>query len=700
MNIKIQQAENSIENVDRSVISALYNAHINGDISQEVDNNNQKVGLVGSITAPAGYAIQVSTLNSAYPKFHVTVNSEYISFEDANVEQILLNIGLGDGVGITVQAASNATFTSSTFQNNTTITSFNEFSYFTKANTNPPVNLFSGCTNLAEIDLTSAEKISDGEFRQCGITSANLSSISVINNNAFSDSSLGGDLNIPNLISMGSNAFYNCTNLTKVSCLGKISAIPERAFVNYKNASEALLQEVILPYECLSLSGACFQGQSSLRTVKQYTQSIDSGQPLVASNQLRITTFGGYCFFNCSSLQSIDISNAISISEQAFRYTQLSGQLNLPNLNNLGQYAFANSKISEVSNLGSITTVPSMCFNSCSNLSSVTLSNDCKNILDGSFAYCSALTTINLGGVTSIAQNAFINDYVLTTVIGLQNVVSIGSNAFNGTKITSIPSNNSIETIGNSAFHGCNITEINLPNAVSINSYAFNRNGNPITSLTLPHTLEFLGQNAFIKVNDPNCCIYLPLITTTDGKNNRNWFSSYYDNGQYISTIGQLYVPNMENLYDNGHGSYPYWQGFASCLKAQLIYLKDITDLYPGTFSNSNIQAIVIDNIVPPTLNDTSDGRQEEGAYKTAIFNVVQNWAGFIYVPDGYVNTYISAWENVLDSTRESSAGSTIRTDIVLKNRIKSISELPTYATEADWIVANRPLGLITAYMN
>lgn len=86
MNIKIQQAENSIERVDNSVIEKLYNAHTNGNISQEKDDNQQNIGLVGSITADASYENWISALQSAYPKLHITVTSEYILFQSSNTE--------------------------------------------------------------------------------------------------------------------------------------------------------------------------------------------------------------------------------------------------------------------------------------------------------------------------------------------------------------------------------------------------------------------------------------------------------------------------------------------------------------------------------------------------------------------------------------------------------------------------------------
>lgn len=116
-----------------------------------IDNSNN-VTFSGNLYSPTGYAYQIDYLNRRFsPNFTITVpdTGKYIYFEDSAVETRLKNIGIStDGIGISVQDASRATLTDSTFSGNTTITSFNEFPYFTRANTNPPNNLFYNCTNL------------------------------------------------------------------------------------------------------------------------------------------------------------------------------------------------------------------------------------------------------------------------------------------------------------------------------------------------------------------------------------------------------------------------------------------------------------------------------------------------------------------------------------------------------------------------
>lgn len=161
MNINITQG-NTQENVNSNLINKLYNL-------AEVEGNS--LTLTGNLYSLTAYEYQVIYLNNKFgPNLTITVPEEgrYIHFDDPEVEAVLLAAGIStDGTGITARDAANATLTSSTFQGNTSIQTFDEFRYFTKANTNPPSNLFKNCSNLEKINLTNCTKVSIGEFSGC-----------------------------------------------------------------------------------------------------------------------------------------------------------------------------------------------------------------------------------------------------------------------------------------------------------------------------------------------------------------------------------------------------------------------------------------------------------------------------------------------------------------------------------------------------
>jgi hypothetical protein len=130
--------------------------------------------LSGSITPSAAYEDAVIYLREKFPNLTINISNGncYIRFADNNVKTILLNNSIGDGIGVSVSDASTANL-GTLLKGNTDITSFNEFKYFTRANTNPSNNMFEGCSNLSQVDLSEMLTVSNYEFKDTSITSIN-----------------------------------------------------------------------------------------------------------------------------------------------------------------------------------------------------------------------------------------------------------------------------------------------------------------------------------------------------------------------------------------------------------------------------------------------------------------------------------------------------------------------------------------------
>lgn len=325
--IKIQQTENSIESVDKSVITKLYNAHLNGNISQEENENHQKIGLIGTIQAPAGYGIHVSTLNNAYPKFHASVLSEYMYFADPVIESYYVN-RYGGGEGITATQALSITEVPQNIFNNTTVTSFDELVQF--GVTSLPRLCFSGATNLTSINTNKITNFGDGCLMNSGITSIDLSSCSYM---------------------LGESAFSGCTDLQSV-------VWPQQPFNIYKNVFYRCtsLQSVDFTYLVNSASGgnyairqSCFGGCTNLTSVIIGASvkniegwAFDGCRSLSSINLSGIETIGS-SFGNCSSLTSVDLSSCTSIGDDAFSgCTSLQTVKLGSNLSTIGSDAFKN----------------------------------------------------------------------------------------------------------------------------------------------------------------------------------------------------------------------------------------------------------------------------------------------------------------------------------------------------------------------
>lgn len=121
-----------------------------------------------------------------------------------------------------------------------------------------------------------------------------------------------------------------------------------------------------------------------------------------------------------------------------------------------------------------ITTIPTYCFNNCTNL-----------------------TTINLEYIKRIEANAFKNCYALKE-LNLKNISVLLPFAFQDCKnLKKITLQGTIRGIGRYCFNGCDsLKEINLPDSIEIiHDYAFNNCA--LTSFTAPKKLNIIGVSAF-----------------------------------------------------------------------------------------------------------------------------------------------------------------------------------------------------------
>lgn len=177
----------------------------------------------GSIVSDAAYEDAVTYLRTKFPKLTIQVidNNYYIRFKDPEVLKVLIANGIGDSVGITTAQTKN-TNVGTMFKSNTSITSFDEFPAFQQTLQN---DAFFGCTNLQSIDLSQATYINNRAFKDC--------------------TSLVMDINCPNLIYIGKEAFRN-SGIKNVLNLGSIQQM-EDTFYGC-NIDTAIIPESVTQY--------------------------------------------------------------------------------------------------------------------------------------------------------------------------------------------------------------------------------------------------------------------------------------------------------------------------------------------------------------------------------------------------------------------------------------------------------------------
>ena len=497
MNITINQSTANQEIVNSNIISKLYNL-----ISE---NSQHNVTPSGNLYSATGYKQQIDALVERFsPNLIITVpvEGQYLIFEDPQVENILKNI-IGDGVGITGAAAANATFTTGFFENNTDITSFNTFNLFTKANTNPPVALFKGCTNLASVNLSNIATIGEDEFYNCN--------------------KLNVSLNSSGLTSLGYRAFYN-SGITSITNLGSITSIPDECFRGCTS-----LTSVTLPSSVTSI------GRWGFADCHMTTMDLS-----------HVTSLGVEAFIN-SYLTTADLSNISSIGEGCFSGTRLQGALNMPNLISLGGIAFANTNITSVNDLGNLTSLEPRTFQNCTSLVSADLSN-ITSFGWSSFSGCSNLVldvaTLSTN-ITFIGEEAFNGCTKVTGVLNLPNLTRMDSNAFRATGITSITSLGNLTSTPTWGFQNCpSLTNVTLPSGLTTIGRNCFEGDTSLTSINLSNVTN-IEMSAFVGCTSLGGTINLPNLTGVLGM--------YAFASTHISSISSLgsVTEIQERVFEN-----------------------------------------------------------------------------------------------------------------------------------------------------
>lgn len=556
------------------------------------DPNRPITSIKGKIYVAATYANYLDYISTKYPNLDITSGATYMYFEDSKVEQYLVAAGLGDGVGITTQEASTFDL-NKILKNKTDITSFNTFKYFTKANTNPSSNsneMFMGCTNLSQIDLSNCEILKDDAFRSSGLITVNASALRSLGTRCFYQcKSLQSVIDLGNILSIGASNFYACTALTSV----------------------------VLPSSCTSLGNSCFGETSNLSTI----------------NLNNIATIGEYCFRNSSISgvnSSTDLINITSLGQGAFSSTSMVGNLNIPKLLQCGNSAFssATGNMSKVESIGKLAAIPTGMFASygtTSNMIEVDIPYECSSIGETAFHWLPNLVTIkqynksidefeegetktffpnlskitnfgkqcfrgnthlnismaDISGATSIGEEAFYNCTLLSGTVNLSNLNSLGNGAFNGTSISSVTGVGNIQNIGNSVFANCkSLTSVNLPSGTTFGQACFN-NDTALTSLS-PFPTTYPGF-LFRGCNNLQGTISSSTITISGHKT--------FMNCQNLNFPNELTVNSSDGMIGV--------ESFYNCNIKKIILGSGVTTIYSSAFNNcTNLEEIVgLENI-------------------------------------------------------------------------------------------------------
>ena len=487
---------------------------------------------------------------------------------------------------------------------------------------------FEYCSSLKGITIPdSVTGISYDVFRGCSsLTAFNVSA----NNNDYCSSDDGkilynkdkttllaypsatGDVTIPDgVTSIGSSAFYGCSNLESVTIGNGVTSINSYAFRDCSN-----LTSVTIPDSVTYIGYDAFKNCSSLTSV-----TIGNG----------LTEIDYHAFGNCSSLTSVHITDLTAWINIEF------GNYESNPLYNGADLYLNGSLVTKLVIPDSVTSIGSYTFRGCSSLESVTIPDSVTSIGEGAFSGCDNLEiTINTDDKYLYSEDGttiLLCDSSVTSVIIPENVASINYGAFaccrnvetietgdtlmslSGLPITSalkfITIGNGVTSIDSYAFENCSsLASVTIGNSVmSIGSDAFT-NCSSLASVTIPDSVMSIGNYAFY-----GCC---SLESVTIGDSVTSIGSSAFEN---CSSLESVYITDLTawmNIEFENVTSNPLYYGANLYLNGSLAEFTVTFDAAGGSLSGEAVQTVVSgEKVIEPTA-PSKNGYVFHGWYTSA----------------------------------------------------------------------------------
>ena len=386
-------------------------------------------------------------------------------------------------------------------------------------------------TALADVKFpASLSDIGKYAFATCKLTNVDLSGCTQLR--SVSDGSFYNNegiisVKLPStLISIGANAFDNCTGLLNVdlSACTELTTIGSYAFRN------SALTAVEFPTSLVDVSGFTdckltnvdLSGCTQLRSIGE--DAFYKNKELVAVKlPSNVEIIDKDAFMSCEKLADVNFTACTSlktIGVNAFCWTGLTSVTLPSSVSSLGVGAFAQCfqlKNADLSACTGLTVIEGSMFSECKALTSVKLPTSVTVINNKAFAFCTSLSGMDLSSclnLTRIEEMAFYGDSSLSDLRLSKALVSIGNEAFSDcTALSSLDLSvcTSLSEIGESAFNKISVTSLSFPSSLeTIGRCAFN-DCSSLTSVSWPNDSKLTTLTGF------SGCTSLPVSVYNEG---------------------------------------------------------------------------------------------------------------------------------------------------------------------------------------
>ncbi len=273
---------------------------------------------------------------------------------------------------------------------------------------------------------------------------------------------------------IGTNAFYECSNLSKVHLPDGLQVIYRNAFHSCKS-----LDNIYLSDDITRINDYAFYSCESLTHVKlpSNLERIESG------------TFSG-----CTKLNTVEMGNQITVIDGSAFSSCAFKNITLPSsLQSIGSWAFRYcNSLESIVIPDTVTRIDSCCFADCKKLKQIHLPEGLTELSDFILSNCPVLEQVSIPeNVTKIGRGSLLGCHSIQTIYIPKNVTELGNAAFstmNSLAEFSVDENNSAFCTENGILYSKDKTQL----------FCFPQAKN-VTQYTVPDSVIELCESCFSK---------------------------------------------------------------------------------------------------------------------------------------------------------------------------------------------------------